>query len=367
MKVYLSKFPLEATNTIIEEIRTYPKDQFSAPDIFEGASRTVQTSRSKVYHLLDRIEKGGGIKRVGKNGVKVIFQRNEAIYSNTFDPTFSDCNLVFKSIKCELPNEFTYKDVSDVTGNRVDKHLVYAYIRKLVREGKINKRRVIKNSYVHIIFSKTPATQSEEKMDEYQFTVNAIKNLRIFPNKGIHTVFQGYNESFRDYFGTDPVKAVQRMVDEGKIATRLCKGGAIIYLPKDSPELKMKPEDTVDKILKDEETKTEDLGETFVSVLEKFETEPQKEAIQNETQFSYLDLGKSIEAILNEKSEQILTFKNQNKELISENKKLQEEIVELKQDHRQSLDELTQLRQQVRKQQEQILDLQKKFTLNNFK
>ncbi len=71
-----------------------------------------------------------------------------------------------------------------------------------------------------------------------QFVLEAIVKLRA-PNarsRGIHSVYSGFNEAFRAYFpGEDPVAWTQKLAAEGKIVTRLVRGGAMLYLPADAP------------------------------------------------------------------------------------------------------------------------------------
>lgn len=71
-----------------------------------------------------------------------------------------------------------------------------------------------------------------------QFILDAIVKLRTpaGKSKGIHSVFSGFNEAFRAYFpGEDPVAWTQKLAAEGKIVTRLVRGGAMLYLPADAP------------------------------------------------------------------------------------------------------------------------------------
>jgi hypothetical protein len=70
-----------------------------------------------------------------------------------------------------------------------------------------------------------------------QFVIRAIETLRNpEKSKGIHTVFSGFNEAFRKYFsGQDPVAATNQLAQEGKIAIRYVRGGAMIYKPEDAP------------------------------------------------------------------------------------------------------------------------------------
>ena len=75
----------------------------------------------------------------------------------------------------------------------------------------------------------------EKRFSEYEFIVRAIKKLRQPPYKGIHSVYSGFNQAFRAYFDKDPVEATTRLAQEGKIATRPVKGGALLYLPEEAP------------------------------------------------------------------------------------------------------------------------------------
>ncbi len=74
------------------------------------------------------------------------------------------------------------------------------------------------------------------KLTHEEFTLQAISALRKDGYKGIHTVFSGFNEAFRQYFDRDPVEATKALADEGKIVLRIAKGGATIYLQDDAPK-----------------------------------------------------------------------------------------------------------------------------------
>ena len=75
----------------------------------------------------------------------------------------------------------------------------------------------------------------EKKVSEYEFVISAIKTLHKPPYKGIHSVYSGFNQAFREYFNKDPVEATTKLAQEGKIVTRPVKGGVTIYLPEDAP------------------------------------------------------------------------------------------------------------------------------------
>lgn len=91
--------------------------------------------------------------------------------------------------------------------------------------------------------------EKEPKLSEEEFVRRAIKKLRG-NYKGIHTVYSGFNQAFKQYFGTNPVETTQRLAQEGKINIRPVKGGVILYLPEDAPN---SPENVLKKILEDNE------------------------------------------------------------------------------------------------------------------
>ena len=66
-----------------------------------------------------------------------------------------------------------------------------------------------------------------EKLTVEQFVLLAIERLVKGNMKTIHTVYSGFNPAFREYFpGLDPVKEVNKLVTEGKISFRLCRGAS---------------------------------------------------------------------------------------------------------------------------------------------
>lgn len=87
------------------------------------------------------------------------------------------------------------------------------------------------------------------KLPEGQFVAQAIKNLRKKGYKGIHTRFSGFNEAFRNYYGSDPVIATKKLAEQGVIQMRPCRGGAMIYLPGDMPAQPAAGAEALDKIL----------------------------------------------------------------------------------------------------------------------
>jgi len=77
-----------------------------------------------------------------------------------------------------------------------------------------------------------------EKLSYEEFVKQAIVKLRTGNYKGIHTVYSGFNEAFRKYFdGADPVEVTNRLAAEKKIAIRPVKGGVMLYLPEEFPQI----------------------------------------------------------------------------------------------------------------------------------
>ncbi len=75
----------------------------------------------------------------------------------------------------------------------------------------------------------------KEKLTVEEFVHLAIKTLRMGEFKGIHSVYSGFNEAFKKYFGLDPVQATNHLAEEKKIEIRPIKGGVLLYLPGEAP------------------------------------------------------------------------------------------------------------------------------------
>ena len=72
----------------------------------------------------------------------------------------------------------------------------------------------------------------ETRLSYAEFTQLAILKLRQEGYDGIHVVYSGFNEAFREYFpGVDPKETLKKLADEGVIHLRPAKGGAVIGLP----------------------------------------------------------------------------------------------------------------------------------------
>jgi hypothetical protein len=76
----------------------------------------------------------------------------------------------------------------------------------------------------------------EEKLSHEEFVKKAIVSLRKEGYKGIHSVYSGFNEAFKKYFGGEnPVDVTNGLAAEGKIVIRPVKGGVMLYLPQEAP------------------------------------------------------------------------------------------------------------------------------------
>ena len=116
--------------------------------------------------------------------------------------------------------------------------------------------------------------EEARKLTEEEFILQAIKRLRKEPFRGIHSVFSGFNEAFRKYFGTNPVEATSRLADEKKIETRPFKGGVMLFLPGEAPK-RLSSEEVIQLIL---ESGNRSLSEEefIIEGIEKLRKEPYK-------------------------------------------------------------------------------------------
>ncbi|MBI5056763.1 MAG: hypothetical protein HZB61_09130 [Nitrospirae bacterium] len=88
-----------------------------------------------------------------------------------------------------------------------------------------------------------------EKLSHEEFIKKAIVSLRKEGYKGIHTVYSGFNTAFKKYFdGEDPIKVTNQLASEGKIVVRPVKGGVMLYLPEEAPQMKNAGEDALKKM-----------------------------------------------------------------------------------------------------------------------
>ncbi|MFA6459192.1 MAG: hypothetical protein WCV79_02215 [Candidatus Paceibacterota bacterium] len=76
-----------------------------------------------------------------------------------------------------------------------------------------------------------PAAESRRLTIE-EFAIRAIEKLAVPGKQTIHTVYSGFNDAFRKYFpGQDPIEETKKLVLQGKISLRLCRGGAVMGKP----------------------------------------------------------------------------------------------------------------------------------------
>lgn len=114
--------------------------------------------------------------------------------------------------------------------------------------------------------------EEERKLTEEEFVKQAIRNLRKDPYRGIHSVYSGFNEAFRKYFGTNPVEATTRLAAEGKIETRPFKGGAMIFLAGEAP--KRATTEEIVRLVLDNRTLSEE--EFVIEGIKKLKKDPYK-------------------------------------------------------------------------------------------
>ena len=88
-----------------------------------------------------------------------------------------------------------------------------------------------------------------EKLSYEEFIRKAILELRTGNYKGIHTIYSGFNEAFREYYsGVNPVEITTRLAEEKKIVIRPVKGGVMLYLPEDVPQRALKADQVLKKM-----------------------------------------------------------------------------------------------------------------------
>lgn len=77
-----------------------------------------------------------------------------------------------------------------------------------------------------------------EKLSYEEFVKQAILKLRTGSYKGIHSVYSGFNAAFKKYYDDkNPVEVTNQLAKEGKIVIRPAKGGVVLYLSEDVPQM----------------------------------------------------------------------------------------------------------------------------------
>ena len=78
----------------------------------------------------------------------------------------------------------------------------------------------------------------KSKLGPEEFVKLAIARLRLENYKGIHSVYSGFNDAYKSYFdGANPIDATGELARTGKIMLRPVKGGVMLYLPGEGPEM----------------------------------------------------------------------------------------------------------------------------------
>jgi hypothetical protein len=116
-----------------------------------------------------------------------------------------------------------------------------------------------------------------KKYNHEEFFKMAILKLRnISKSHGIHSVFSGFNQAFRAYFGEDPVKVTQELANNGKIEIRPVKRGVMIYLPGEAPKSRANQgKEALEKILNEPTKEENGLVKEFLSEVEGIKTFPE--------------------------------------------------------------------------------------------
>ena len=78
--------------------------------------------------------------------------------------------------------------------------------------------------------------ENAPQISEEEFVMRAIRRLRKPPYRGIHSVYSGFNQAFKDHYGKSPVELTQRMAGEGKISILPVRGGVMLYLAGEAPQ-----------------------------------------------------------------------------------------------------------------------------------
>jgi len=88
-----------------------------------------------------------------------------------------------------------------------------------------------------------------KKISPEDFVRLAIQRLRSEPYRGIHSVYSGFNEAFKKYYGgQDPVEFTNGLAENGKVVIRPMKGGVVLYLPEEAPEIKSRADEALKKM-----------------------------------------------------------------------------------------------------------------------
>ena len=100
------------------------------------------------------------------------------------------------------------------------------------------------------ILSKIGERSSGPRLSNEEFAKRAILRLRdVSKSRGIHSVFSGFNQAFRIYFGEDPVAAMKELEEIGVIEIRPVRRGVMLYLKGEAPAPRVQGDKILKKIL----------------------------------------------------------------------------------------------------------------------
>ncbi len=71
--------------------------------------------------------------------------------------------------------------------------------------------------------------KKSRRINKKQFVLNAIHELRKPGYLGMHVVYSGFNEAFREYYEEDPIAEVDKLVIQGIVVKQPVKGGVMLY------------------------------------------------------------------------------------------------------------------------------------------
>lgn len=111
------------------------------------------------------------------------------------------------------------------------------------------RKETVKKPRTEKVIENKSVEQDNKELSEEEFVLQAIKKLRTKNYKGIHVVYSGFNEAFREYFNEDPIEYVSALEKEGIVATHPVKGGVMLYDANDVESKKDKRSKALDKIL----------------------------------------------------------------------------------------------------------------------
>ena len=110
---------------------------------------------------------------------------------------------------------------------------------------------------------------SEKRLTREEFVRVAILRLRdLSKSRGIHAVYSGFNNAFREYFNQEPVEFVRGLAKQGKVEIAPRRGGVMIYLPGEAPKsASTLGKEALSKILQHKKTSTEGIFEKVIDEL----------------------------------------------------------------------------------------------------